>query len=144
MSMHSPGACLVVTLIALLGVPALSGCATSASKLAKSSITHYDDCAKQTTSFVAMAACGKQRREADCGSANACTNTGNAVVQYADALAKSVSNREMSEAEAQRRFAEFKMGVISARNRDLAIMDAGAAASGPTVCNRVGNIVTCN
>jgi hypothetical protein len=43
-----------------------------------------------------------------------------AFVQFTDALALAVKNREMSEAEATRRFAEYKTQVISGVQRDRA------------------------
>ena len=90
---------------------------------------YYDKCSAQTSSFVAMVECGKQARNASCG--NDCSSEGTAFVQYADALAMAVKNHEMTEAEAMRRYAEYKTGLIQADNRDNAIRDAGRAAAGP-------------
>src|SRR5262245_48272933 len=115
----------MATLLAVL----LAGCFQTIS-----AIEQYDACAAETSSFTAMAACGKERRTAYCQRSGNCSAQGNQVVQYADALALAVRNREMSEAEAMRRFAEFKMGVVTANNRDAAIVAAGAAASGPSTC----------
>jgi hypothetical protein len=107
---------------------------------------HYDECAAQTASFTAMVACGKQNRTAYCVGRSDCGAEGTAFVQYADSLAQSVNNHEMSEAEASRRFAEFKMGLFTNIRRDRAIVAAGAAAAppaGPTSCTRTGNTVNC-
>ncbi len=140
--MRLPGVGLIATLVVLLCVPTLNGCAVMTPS--KAVWDHFDECAKQTSTFVAMAACGKQRREIYCSERliSSCSRMGDTLVQYADALAQSVTTREMSEAEARRRFAEFKMKVISDTNRD----DAIAAASAPrsTTCMRSGNMVTCN
>lgn len=145
-----------LTIAAMGAVLILSGCRTP------SAISHYDACAQGTTSFVAMVECGKQNRNANCSTAQTpgeralnialpphlvpglakppCTAEGNALVQMADALAMSVRNNEMSEAEALRRFAEYKTGVIVAHNRDGAI---AAAGRGPSTCVRNGNTVSC-
>jgi hypothetical protein len=55
------------------------------------------------TSFVPVAECGKQRRMAYCTERNNCSSSGTAFMQYADSLALSVRNKEMTEAEALRR-----------------------------------------
>jgi hypothetical protein len=57
----------------------------------------------------------------------------------ADALAMAVKNKEMTEAEALRRFAEYKTGVLNARNRDAAIRATG----GPHTCQMVGGTLNC-
>jgi hypothetical protein len=90
-----------------------------------------------------MAECGKQKRLADCVPNNNCSSEGTAVMQYADSLVLSVKNREMSEAEALRKFAEYKSQLLSGARRDAAIVAAGEAASGPKNCTRIGNSVTC-
>jgi hypothetical protein len=55
----------------------------------------------------------------------------------------SVKNKEMTEADAMRHFAEYKTEMMSGMRRDQAIIAAGAAASGPTSCTKVGNTVNC-
>jgi len=116
----------------------LSGCLST-----KSSWTHYDECSAQTTTFVAMAACGRQKRMAYCQSNIGCSNSGNTLDQYADALSASVQNREMSDAEARRRFVEFKANMQANAQRNAAIIAAGEAAAGPSTCIRTGNAVNC-
>jgi hypothetical protein len=67
-------------------------------------------------------------------------------MQYADALAMSVKNKEMTEAQALQKFAEYKTQVLQNANRDQAIVAAGVAAStpsGPTTCTAIGNTVHC-
>lgn len=91
-----------------------------------------------------MAECGKRKRMAYCTELNNCTSAGTAFVQYTDALVLSVKNKEMTEAEALRRHAEYKTTILANARRDEAIVAAGAAASGPTTCTQVGNTVTCN
>jgi hypothetical protein len=116
-----------------LSVLLLSGCLS----IPPSAISQYDSCAAETKSFVAMAECGKQRRNASCEPM--CSSQGNALVQMADALAMSVKSGQMTEGEALRRWAEYKTNVIQANNRTAAI----AAASGPVTCNTIGTTVTC-
>ena len=103
----------------------------------------YDACAAQTSNFVKMVECGKEKRNATCQEANACTAVGNAFVQYADALAMQVKNRQITEAEALKQFAEYKTKVLGDVRRDRAIIAAGAAASGPSTCTLIGNTVNC-
>jgi hypothetical protein len=49
--------------------------------------SYYDACYATNPSFVTMVQCGKANRTASCDAGNNCTPTGNAFVQYADALA---------------------------------------------------------
>ena len=100
---------------------------------------YYDKCSSQTSSFVAMAECGT----AECMANNTCSPEGNAFVQFSDALVLSVKNKEMTEAEAMRRYAEYKTSTLGGIRRDQAIVAAGVAASGPTSCTRIGNTVNC-
>jgi hypothetical protein len=104
---------------------------------------YYDKCSAQTSGFVAMAECGKEARNAECIPRNNCSSVGTAFVQYTDALVLSVKNKEMTEAEAMRHFAEYKTNVLGDIRRDRAIVAAGAAASGPTSCTKIGNTVNC-
>ena len=80
----------------------LNACAAN-----KSVFNFYDECSGYT-SFVAMAECGKQRRMAYCIEHNNCGTSGTAFMQYTDSLVLSVRNKEMTEAEALRRFDEYK------------------------------------
>jgi len=116
----------------------LANCATSSPAW-----VYYDRCSAQTSSFVAMAECGKEARNAECAAHNACSTVGTTFVQYTDAFVLSVKNKEMTEAEAMRRYAEYKTEVVSGIRRDQAIIAAGAAASGPTSCTKIGNTVNC-
>ena len=118
----------------------LNGCAAN-----KTAFSFYDECSVQNSSFIAMAECGKQKRMAYCTEHNNCSSSGTAFVQYTDSLVLSVKNKEMTEAEALRRFAEYKTTSFANARRDAAIVAAGAAAaSGPTTCTQVGNTITCN
>jgi hypothetical protein len=103
----------------------------------------YDECSAQTSSFVAMAECGRQRRLAGCTAKNACSAVGTAFMQYTDALVLQVKRGEITEAEGLRRFAEYKSQVLSGVRRDEAIVAAGEAAGGPRSCTRIGNTVNC-
>jgi hypothetical protein len=85
---------------------------------------YYDQCAAENPSFLAMAECGRQKRLAECVPNNTCSPEGTAFMEYVDSLALSVKNRKMMEAEAMRRYAEYKSG-------------------GASTCTAVGNAVKC-
>ena len=69
---------------------------------------YYDQCARQNPSFLAMAECGRQKRLAECVPNNACSPEGNMFMEYIDTLVLSVKNKELTEAEAMRRYTEYK------------------------------------
>jgi hypothetical protein len=85
---------------------------------------YYDQCATENPSFLAMAECGRQKRLAECVPSNTCTSEGTAFMEYVDSLVVSVKNKKMTEAEAMRRYAEYKSG-------------------GASTCTTVGNAVKC-
>lgn len=87
-----------------------SGCVYSASRPVWN---YYDQCAAENPSFLAMAECGRQRRLAECSSSNSCSPEGTTFMEYVDSLALSVKNKKMTEAEAMRRYAEYKSGGAS-------------------------------
>jgi hypothetical protein len=104
---------------------ATGGCATAPPVWAE-----YDACAFQTSSFVEMVACGKQKRMAACQAASACSAMGNAFVDYADSLAMQVTNHEISEGQARQEFAQYKTQLYGNIQRNQAIVAAGVAAGG--------------
>jgi hypothetical protein len=130
---------------------ALSGCASHPPP--PPIWAEYDDCASQTTGFVAMVECGKRKRATVCQALDAaaadptsrmgprfwllgipddpprCSSIGNAFVQYADALGTQVTARQISEAEAMRQFAEYKTRLITDVGRNQAIDEAGRRAA---------------
>ena len=135
--------------MAATGLVGLNGCTTTPTH-APYAWDIYDACAAQTPSFVAMAACGKQKRLAICQPTSSCSAFGNAFTQYADALAAQVTSHEISEAEAQQRFAEYKTRAIGDWARVKATEDAGRAAaaagmaaSAPRTCTTYGNTTNC-
>jgi hypothetical protein len=85
---------------------------------------YYDQCAAENPSFLAMAECGRQRRLAECTPSNTCSPEGTTFMEYVDSLALSVKNKTMTEAEAMRRYAQYKSG-------------------GASSCTRVGGSVNC-
>jgi hypothetical protein len=85
---------------------------------------YYDQCSAENPSFLAMAECGRQKRLAECVPNNSCSPEGTAFMEYVDSLALSVKNKKMTEAEAMRRYAEYKSG-------------------GASTCTTVGNAVKC-
>jgi hypothetical protein len=100
-------------LTAAIGVTAAlmqSGCVHSASPPVWN---YYDQCAGENPSFLAMAECGRQRRLAECTPSNTCSPEGTTFMEYVDSLALSVKNKTMTEAEAMRRYAQYKSGGAS-------------------------------
>jgi hypothetical protein len=85
---------------------------------------YYDRCAAENPSFLAMAECGRQKRLAECVPSNTCSPEGTVFMEYVDSLALSVKNKKMTEAEAMRRYAEYKSG-------------------GTSTCAQVGGAVKC-
>jgi hypothetical protein len=74
---------------------------------------YYDQCVAENPSFLAMAECGKQKRLAECVPNNTCSAEGTVFMEYVDSLALSVKNKKMTEAEAMRRYTEYKSGGTS-------------------------------
>jgi hypothetical protein len=125
--------------------------AVTVSGCAKGAIEHYDACMAEGGSFQAMAACGKAARMAGCrGSIPGCSESGNALMHYADALSAQVARRKMTDAEAMRRFVEFKTAQLRAVGQEqaqaAASLPAAApdTASGPVTCTRAGHATACN
>ena len=71
---------------------------------------YYDQCARENPSFLAMAECGRRKRLAECVPNNTCSPEGNMFMQYVDTLVLSVKKKELTEAEAIRRYTEYKAG----------------------------------
>jgi hypothetical protein len=66
-----------------------------------------------------MVDCGKARRTAHCEAhPSGCGSDGDAIVEFANALAASVASKEMSDAEARRKFIEFKTSRRDEYRRD--------------------------
>jgi hypothetical protein len=126
----------LLALICILASASLSGCAPP-----KTAWSHYDECATQNLPFADMVACGKAHRTAYCEEHHDCSADGNAVVMYADSLVQSVNRHELSEAEAQRKWIEFRTARVDVQ-RQLA-MQAAAATAGPTTCVRSGAVTNC-
>jgi hypothetical protein len=117
-------------LTVLAAVFALLACTATA---APKSWTFYDQCAQQTSSFIAMAQCGEANRNAFCQPRNSCSAAGNAFVLYTNSLVASVENHEMTEAEAQRKWIEFRMAQT---NADAARAANNAAIAGAILSSR--------
>ena len=71
---------------------------------------YYDQCARENPSFLAMAECGRQKRMAECVPNNTCSPEGNMFMEYVDTLILSVKKKELTEAEAMRRYTAYKAG----------------------------------
>src|ERR1700730_10524088 len=89
--------------IGLMVASVLAGCAHS-----PLAWDYYDHCALQKPSFLAMAECGKQKRLAECVPNNTCSPEGTMFMEYVDSLALSVKAKKLTEAEALRRYTEYK------------------------------------
>jgi hypothetical protein len=117
----------------------LSGCMQTTTKMAWE---HYDECATETSSFRQMVDCGKARRMAYCQETlKKCSDIGNSIVQYADALSESVAKHEMTEAQAKQKFIEFKTAQAMEVHKIQAQAAAAAAASGPVTCTTTGGAI---
>ena len=88
---------------------------------------YYDQCARENPSFLAMAECGRQKRLAECVRNNACSPEGDMFMQYIDTLVLSVKKQQLTEAEAMRRYTEYKNGGTpsypSGATRAVAVLD---------------------
>src|SRR3974390_2683870 len=71
---------------------------------------YYDQCARENPTFLAMAECGRQKRLAECVPNNTCSPEGNMFMEYVDTLVLSVKMKELTEAQAMRRYTEYKNG----------------------------------
>jgi hypothetical protein len=71
---------------------------------------YYDQCARENPSFLAIAECGRQKRLAECVPNNTCSPEGNMFMEYIDTLVLSVKKKQPTEAEAMRRYTEYKNG----------------------------------
>jgi hypothetical protein len=71
---------------------------------------YYDQCTREMPSFLAMAECGRQKRLAECVPNNTCSPEGNMFMEHIDTLVLSVKKKELTEAEAMRRYTEYKAG----------------------------------
>ncbi len=136
--MNLPVKC-ILAVLSVAGIAAsalVSGCAGLGHP---SAISFYDNCAKQGGSFVEMASCGKLNRNSYCESKNLCSADGNAFVLYTDGLAKAVANHEMSEAQAQIKWVEFRNAQLNALRQRKATLASG----GPSTCVTTGNVTNC-
>lgn len=86
--------------------------ATMLTKCGNSSVVweHYDQCALENPSFLAMAECGRRKRLAACEPNNTCSPEGTMFMQYVDSLVLLVKKKELTEAEAMRRYTQYKSG----------------------------------
>jgi hypothetical protein len=106
---------------ALIAAFAQAGCVHSS---APPVWDYYDKCAAANPAFLAMAECGRQKRLAECVPTNSCSPEGTVFMDYVDSLALSVKSKKLTEAEAMRRYAEYK-------------------SCGASTCARVGSELRC-
>lgn len=127
----------------LLAFTALVLCLFSAEAqpFQKQAWSHYDECARETSSFRAMVACGKAKRAAYCRTASNCGSNGQALEDYADSLSRSVADGSMGEEAARRRWIEFK---ATMQARAAAARPAPSGADLPVICTPMGASVICN
>ena len=71
--------------------------ATMLTKCGNSSVVweHYDQCALENPSFLAMAECGRRKRLAACEPNNTCSPEGTMFMQYVDSLVLSVKKSNL-------------------------------------------------
>lgn len=119
---------------------ALSACQTG-----KTAWQYYDECAKIHTSFVETMKCGKKTRNETCEVQNTCSDRGNALVLYTDSLVTSVRSKEMSEAEATRKWVEYRTAEQNSYMQSRAAATAAILDSAPqtTNCNTYGGYTNC-
>ena len=79
---------------------------------------------RKTRDFLQWRNAGDKKRLAECVPDNNCSPEGTTFMEYVDSLALSVKNKKMTEAEAMRRYAEYKSG-------------------GASTCTAIGNAVKC-
>lgn len=108
-----------------------------------SAISFYDSCARQASSFIDMAACGKETRNNSCEAHGTCSSNGNSIVMYVDSLATSVKTHEMTEAQAQRKWVEFRMALINAHDQQILQKAALVANTSPSTCYMAGDAMHC-
>jgi hypothetical protein len=127
---------LALTLASLI----LTGCALPGPAL-KQAYEHYDECMAELPgkSFSEIAACGRQRRQAQCTSSNTCSSNGSSFVSYVDSLGSSVERKEMTDNEAKRRYIEFRTSAINTQLNRAALQ----AAQAPTTCVTSGAFANC-
>jgi hypothetical protein len=123
----------------IVTIPAFLLVTACASAPIPTAIDFYDRCAKTLDSFVDMAACGKKHRNNSCEAHSNCSANGDTIIMYTDSLAKSVVNHEMSESEAQRKWVEFRAGIVNAEAQRAAIL----AARSPTTCYTNNGVTNC-
>lgn len=97
----------------------------------------YDQCAYKSPSFIEMANCGRKERQAYCTAHKNCMPDGDFFVRYADSLVTSVRNGEITEAEAQRRWIEFRASQVNAYQQQKML-----SAPRPMTCFSTGGLIT--
>lgn len=100
--------------------------------------TFYDQCAQQSSSFVAIANCGEAKRNAYCTAHNTCTANDNSFVAYTDSLVKSVKHGDMKEEDARRKWIEFRASQVNAYQQQEML-----AAPRPVTCFGNGPFINC-
>ncbi len=118
---------------ALLLAAPLSACAPAKPQ----AWSFYDQCAEQAQSFLAMAECGRRNITAYCQANHDCSPNDNSFVLYTDSLVRSIKNGEMTEAEAQRRWIEFRMAQVNAYQQRI------QSAPRPVTCFGNGPFLDC-
>lgn len=120
----------------LVAAGTVSGCTT------KNAWSHYDECSG-SGSFVAMADCGKKARTVSCAAASNCSAEGDTIVLYVDSLKRSVEKAEMSDAEATRRWLEYRNATRQRLATEVASAPSTVATPGPFTCHTVAGITNC-
>jgi hypothetical protein len=125
--------------IGLASIP-LSGCLTMASNIPV--WEHFDACPDRST-FHEWVACAKEKRKAACD-AGRCSSSSSTVVAYVDNLDQAVERRQVTEAEARRKWLQFRQErEVSGDSRDRIAFDKTVTATGAPVFCTAGKSMGC-
>jgi hypothetical protein len=118
----------------------LGGCLTAASNIPV--WEHFDACPDQST-FHEWVACAKEKRQAACV-AGRCSSSSSTVVAYVDNLDQAVERRQVTEAEARRKWLQFRQErEVPGDSRDRVAFDKAVAATGAPVFCTSGKSMGC-
>ncbi len=87
------------------------------SKFFKADYSHYQECLDINTEFKEIILCGKEKRLEYCSKLQSCTQKGNRLVYYFDALAEGVENGEMTDSSAKILFSNYLNQLINEKRR---------------------------
>ena len=86
-------------------------------KFFKADYSHYLECLDINTEFKEIILCGKEKRLEYCSKLQSCTQKGNRLVYYFDALAEGVENGEITDSSAKILFSDYLNQLINEKRR---------------------------